>query len=87
MANNKSDFVAKVVSDAVASMLKPQPAPKATVDGTMFAIRRAQNGFLVSVIPEGAGAQPTMLVFSDWDAMIEQLRQMMFPQPPIGEGH
>ena len=87
MANNKADFVAKVVSDAISEMVKPRPAPQKTTEGTMYAIKRVVNGYMMSIIPEGAGAQPTIMVFTDWDTMVEQLRGMIHPQPPIGEGH
>lgn len=83
---SKTDYISKVISDSIAEMVKPKPAPQPTNEGTMYALKRVSNGFMVSVIPEG-GAQPSILVFTDWDSMVEQLRQMMHPQPPVGEGH
>lgn len=84
---SKADYINKVISDSIAEMVKPKPAPQPTNESTMFAMKRVVNGYMVSVIPEGANAQPTILVFTDWDSMVETIRTMMHPTPPIGEGH
>ena len=86
MANNKSDFVQKVISEAVEVMTRPRPTAKTAVGSTMYAIKRVTNGYMMSIIPEGGG-QGEIAVFTSWDEMIEELRQMMHPMPPAGEGH
>ena len=86
MANSKTDYITKVITDGVAEMLKPKPVTTdKNAEGTMYALKRVANGYLVSVIPPN-GVPGDMFVYGDWDSLVSELRLMMHPSV-ASEGH